>query len=290
MVRNIRPLEPSRSWLTEGIFLKSRFLALAGLLALSVLLLASCGGGGGGGSSTVSLSGLVTDALLATAIEGASIVVGGVAGAPTDATGAYSVVDITLGSSRTLYLSVAKAGYRSYDLAVTFPSGTSSLVQDVNLIPVSSGVTAGEVSGTVTVAGAGTPVSQASVAIEVLGLGGDVVDVLYAHTASDGSFFISGVPTGNARARVIATGYLEETELFTVLGGRCHPATCSAINPWHYDSCCRRAGEKFRDFIACLWCINKPGRARCDLPGRWKFHRPWCPGWRPNTYSYRDRL
>ena len=211
--------------------MKSRFLALAGLLALSALFLASCGGGGGGGSSTVSLSGLVTDAVLATAIEGASIVVGGVAGAPTDATGAYSVANITLGSSRTVYLSVAKTGYRSLDLAVTFPSGTSALVQDVSLVPVSSGVTAGQVSGAVTVAGSGAPVGQASVAIEVLGLGGDVVDVLYAHTASDGAFFISGVPTGNARARVIATGYLEETELFTVLADDATPPLALQLTP-----------------------------------------------------------
>ncbi len=198
------------------------FRLMLTLLAVTFLA-ASCGGGGGGGSKKVTLSGLVSDADTGAAVEGAAVTAAGVKGAPTDATGAYSLADLALDASRQFYLSVTKSSYRAYDQLITVPEGTTEVVQNVALTPVGSGVVAGDVTGTVTAAASGDPVGQALVRIEVLGGGGEVVDSLSVHTASDGTFIVTGVPVGNARARVIATGYLEQAQEFTVLAGTATP-------------------------------------------------------------------
>jgi hypothetical protein len=181
-----------------------RFMTLGGIALAALLIALGAGGCGGGGGLTFSGT-VVVDDQESTPVPDARVVVGGVL-TQTDAEGKFRASDPVVNADETVYVSVSKSGYRGFDQAVKTSSSPVIRLQPRALTEY------GRVTGRVVDVTTSKGIGRAEVQIQPL-FGGEISDeaeIQFTHTASDGSFEVTGFPGGNGRIIAKASGYLTE--------------------------------------------------------------------------------
>jgi len=175
-----------------------------------LLLLAGCGGGGGG----VTVTGIVSqaDSSPTIFIENALVIIGGKT-ALTDADGKFTVSGIPNGQTQPI--TVSKTGYTVYDQA-DLPL---DVAQPLNIaLTLVGNDSFGTVKGSLLDDGTGRGIGLAEVNVGAL-FGGEVLQWFTGHTADDGQFELSGIPTGQATVEVTLTGYSSFSQEIPVIAG-----------------------------------------------------------------------
>ena len=134
------------------------------------------------------------------AISGASVRGGGLT-AVTGSNGAFALNSVPAGS---ITLVASAPGFQAASETVTVTAGTTTTAP-----PLTLGSNAGSVTGKVTDAASGNPISGATVTFG----GGSTT------TASDGTYSFTNLPTGALQLVASATGFQSVTQNVTVTGG-----------------------------------------------------------------------
>ena len=150
-------------------------------------------------AANTTITGHVADSGTCKSLSGATVATG-TASATTDSYGNYSLV-VPVGSA--LDISVSKAGYASQDKTYTPPAGYSS---NIDWALATGG--GGSISGTVTDASTGSPLTGATVS----GAG-------QATTSASGSYTLSSVAAGTYTITAAANGYQSSSQATSVTSG-----------------------------------------------------------------------
>lgn len=202
--RKLRRVRLSAHWCLLG----------AGAL-LTVALLAGCGGHGAGGRTIAGLV-RVAGSTPEQPIPDARVVIGGVL-TTTREDGRFTANGVP--RSNPVAVTVSRTGYRNFDQTMDVQEGEPLTI---DLVAVSDPGAFGTISGTVRNATNGQPLGGIEVRLEAI-FGDSVFDRLYAHSAADGSYVISGAPTGQARVRVEDSSYLPFSVNIVVAAGDANP-------------------------------------------------------------------
>ncbi len=185
--------------------------SIPALSSLCVILIAGavwtggCGGGGGFSFSGTVVREISGQPAATEPIADARVVVGGVL-TQTDASGKFSASNPAKNTDGTVQVSVSKVGYRSFDRAFDVSSSPEIRLSARDLTEY------GTVTGVVKDATTNAPVALAELEVQPI-FGGEVTppdEVQFAHTASDGSFQVTGFLGGNGRIICRAPGYLTQ--------------------------------------------------------------------------------
>ena len=196
-------------------------LALSAGLIVGVISLMGCGGGGSSFSGTV-----VVDDASSTPAPDARVVVGGVL-TQSDAAGKFAASGPATNADGEVFVTVSKVGYRTSD--GTFKPSDSPQIRLAVRALADYGAVTGQVLDATTDQGIGL------VELEVQPIfGGEVssqTDIQFAHTASDGSFVLTGFLGGSGLIIARANGYMTQRVPISIEVGdpppKAHPYTIS---------------------------------------------------------------
>ena len=175
-------------------------LCLLSALAAGVVWMAGCGGGGG-----TSFTGTVLDDETEEAVPDARAVVGAVL-TQTDASGQFKAANPTRNTDGKITVSLSKVGYRTFDR--DFDASSSPQIRLIPRDLADHGRVTGRVLDTTTQQGIGL----AELEVQPI-FGGEVTptdEIQFTHTASDGSFEVTGFIGGTGRIIARVSGYLTE--------------------------------------------------------------------------------
>jgi len=189
------------------------------IVAAALLVAPALTGCGGGGPATTTITGqvLVAPPPGSAPVPGALVILGGRKGL-TDDQGQFRIEGVPAVDT-PLPITVSRTNFLTYD-ATLIPSVDTPIV--ILLRPVEEPAHAGTLAGRVLAQETGAGIGQTAVTAEVLGP--DVVTFsATAHSANDGEFQLSGIPTGSVRLRVSAQGRLSTEQQLLVTAGDTNP-------------------------------------------------------------------
>ena len=168
--------------------------------------------------TTGAVTGTVTNARAGTPLPDATVAVAGTSlRTTTNSNGNFTLNGVPEGRQT---LTVSAAGFTSTTQAVTVVAGTSVSAGTIALTPLP---TTGTVIGTVTNAGTGATLSNATVTVTGTSL--------RTTTNSDGNFTLPGVPQGRQTLTISASGFTATTRDVTVAAGQSISAGTIALTP-----------------------------------------------------------